>query len=381
MVKITDKEAICILVLFLLGSSIVIGTGTEVENDAWIAGIFGLVFFIPFALIYARIQALYYGKDLFEISKLLFGKTIGTFIIILYTWYSLHLGALVLRNFSEFANITTLNDTPLIVVMLSFSIIIIAAARSGIEVIGRLCTYALPLVIFVLFLMEMLSIRQMQFNHIKPVFVHGFPRILEAGFSAFSFPFAESVVFLGVFYALKKKNSAYKVLVIGAVISDIILITLTMVNIFILGAVVKDFYFPSYSSFARIRLGNFLQKMEGTISVSYAITCLIKSSVCLFVACKGISALFGLEDYGLITIQTGLIMTYLSFIVYDNTVEMQNWVSETYSYYAFPFQVIIPVIAWIFAEIKSRWRIFKEKSKKSGTRKRKNVSTGNMQSD
>ncbi|WP_335743718.1 hypothetical protein [Thermoclostridium stercorarium] len=159
------------------------------------------------------------------------------------------------------------------------------------------------------------------------------------------------------------------------------LITLTMVNIFILGAVVKDFYFPSYSSFARIRLGNFLQKMEGTISVSYAITCLIKSSVCLFVACKGISALFGLEDYGLITIQTGLIMTYLSFIVYDNTVEMQNWVSETYSYYAFPFQVIIPVIAWIFAEIKSRWRIFKEKSKKSGTRKRKNVSTGNMQSD
>lgn len=354
MVKITDKEAICIMVLFLLGSSIVIGMGTGVKNDAWIAGLLGLVLFIPFAFVYARIQSIYEGRDLFEISKLVFGKIPGTIITILYTWYSLHLGAMVLRNFGEFVTITALYDTPLIVILLSFSVIIIAAARSGIEVIGRISTYALPLVIFILIFMEVISIRQMKFNYIKPVFVSGFQRIAAAGFSAFSFPFAESVLFLGVFYSLKSKNSPYKVIVTGTLISGAILITLTLVNIFILGPVVDDFYFPSYSSFGRIQIGNFLQKMEGMISVSYAITCFIKTSICLFVACKGIASVFGLDDYGVAAIQTGLIMAYFAFIVYENTVEMVNWALKVYSYYAVPFQILIPLLVWVAAEIKNR---------------------------
>lgn len=367
MVRITDKEAICIMVLFLLGSSIVIGTGVDVRNDAWIAGIFGLAFFIPFALIYARIQALFHGRDLFEIVTLLFGRVFGKVIIALYAWYSLHLGALVLRNLGEFVSVTTLTETPLIVILLSFSIIIIAAVRSGIEVIGRGCTYTLPLVIFILIFMEVLSISQMKFNYIKPFFVHGFLKIARAGFAAFSFPFAESVVFLGIFYSLKKSNSPYRVYIIGLFISGIILITLTLVNIFILGPVVDDFYFPSFSSFSRIQLGNFIQRMEGTISISYAITCFIKSSICLFVACKGIAKTFNLEDYKDIAIQTGLIMTYLAFIVYENTVEMVNWALKVYPYYAIPFQIIFPLIIWIWAEIKNRRsRISEEKAEANG---------------
>ena len=354
MVKITDKEAICIMVLFLLGSSIVIGTGIEAKNDAWIAGIFGLVLFIPFAFVYARVQSIYIGRDLFEISRLMFGKIPGAVSAALYSWYSFHLGALVLRNFSEFVNITILYNTPLIVIILSFSVIIIAAARSGIEVIARVSTYALPLVILILIFMEVISIKQMKFNFINPVFVNGFQKIAMAGFSAFSFPFAESVLFLGVFYSLKSRNSTYKVLLTGTLISGVILIMMTLLNIFILGIVVEDFYFPSYSSFSRIRLGSFLQRMEGTISVSYAITCFIKTSICLFVACKGVASIFGLDDYGVIAIQMGLLMAYFAYIVYDNTVEMVNWALKIYHYYAIPFQIIIPLIIWITAEIRNR---------------------------
>jgi spore germination protein KB len=34
--------------------------------------------------------------------------------------------------------------------------------------------------------------------------------------------------------------------------------------------------------------------------------------------------------------------------------EMQEWAFKVYRYYAFPFQVILPVMIWIFAEIKAR---------------------------
>lgn len=367
MVRITDKEAICIIVLFLLGSSIVIGFGVNVENDAWISGILGIILFIPFALIYSRIQSLYQGISLFEIFKILFGKVFGTVIIAVYTWYSLHVGALVLRDFGEFVKTTTLTETPLIVLLLSTSITVIVAARLGVEVLGRSSTYALPVVIFILTFMVILSLNQMDLNYIKPIFVHGVSKIAEAAFSTFAFPFGESVIFLGLCYSLKRKKSPYKVYMTGILISGIILITLTLVNILILGPVVADFYFPSYSSFSRIRLGNFLQRMEGTISITFMITCFIKSSVCLLVASEGISAIFSLSDYRFITIQTGLIMSYFSFILYENTVEMENWTTNIYPYYAVPFQIILPIIIWIWAEIKSRGKNSEKKVSKGKT--------------
>lgn len=354
--KITDKEAICTLILYLLGSSIVIGFGVTVENDAWISGIIGIMLFIPFALIYSRIQSIYEGRSFYEINGILFGKIFGTVVTVVYTWYSLHVGALVLRDFGEFVSITTLNETPMIVLLLSTGITVIMAVRLGVEVIGRSSTYAVPVVIFILVLMELLSLSQMEIDYLKPCFVHGIPKMAEAAFSTFTFPFGESVIFLGICYSLKEKKSPYKVYMTGLLISGIILITLTLVNILILGPVVEDFYFPSYSSFGRIRLGNFLQRMEGTISICFMLTCFVKSSICLLVACKGIAAVFSLSDYRFVTLQTGLIMTYLSFILYENTVEMENWVLTIYPYYAIPFQIIFPMIIWICAEIKSRMK-------------------------
>ena len=364
--RITDKEATCLLILFLLGSSILVGIGVRAKNDAWLAGILGVVFFIPFALIYARIQSIFHGRDIFEITILLYGKVFGRILIIIFSWYSFHLGALVLRNFCEFVHVESLPETPLIVITLCFITINIAAARSGIEVIARIATFCLPVVIILFLLMEILSISTMDFNNIKPILGNGFSKVADVGFSSFSFPFAESVILLGVFYTLKKRESAVKVYMKGVLAAGIVLITLTLVNIFVLGNMIEDYYFPSYASFSFIKVGDFIQRMEGTIAISYVLTSFIKSSICLFVACKGIAAVFNLNHYKFIVIQTGLIMAYFSLILYDNIEEMVDWFQNIYQFYAIPFQIIFPLFIWVCAEIRNR----SEKRDQSGKGKK-----------
>jgi spore germination protein KB len=86
----------------------------------------------------------------------------------------------------------------------------------------------------------------------------------------------------------------------------------------------------------------------------------IKDSICLLVACKGIAKLLDLEDYRSLVIQIGLLMVYFSYIVYDNSMMMRYWAFEVYPFYAFPFQVVLPILIWILAEIKNR------KNKRSG---------------
>jgi spore germination protein KB len=142
--KITDREAILLVVTFSIGSSLIIGLGGSAKNDGWIAGIVGLIMAIPMLLVYSRILSLFHGKDLFDILNITFGKVVGKIVAIIYIWYAFHLGALVLRNFGEFVNIVAMPETPIFVPMLCLGLVCIIAANLGIEVMGRTTAYFFP---------------------------------------------------------------------------------------------------------------------------------------------------------------------------------------------------------------------------------------------
>jgi spore germination protein KB len=115
-----------------------------------------------------------------------------------------------------------------------------------------------------------------------------------------------------------------------------------------------SFYFPSYEAVSRIKIGDFLQRIEVTVSFVFFFGVLTKSSVCLLVATKGISKMFNLKDYRSIVIQTGILMIYFAYTIFDNSMVMKYWAVKVYPFYAFPFQVIIPIIIWIFSEVKKK---------------------------
>lgn len=352
--QITDKEAICLLIVFVMGTTLILGGGGEAKNDAWISSIVSLFMFAPMLLIFSRVLSLYQGKDLFDILIIIFGNVAGRIISIIYIWYAFHLGALVLRNFGEFVNTIAMPETPMFVPLLCMGLVCIIAVKLGLEVLGRTTTYFLPIIFFVLVVVEILGLPVTHFNYLKPVLGKGIVPIIKGGFASFSFPFAETVLFIGVFSSLKTKKSPIKVYFWGILISAFSIIIVTLRNIAVLGNTLGTFYFPSYEAVSQINIGDFIQRIEVTVSVVFVFSVFIKGSICLTVACKGIGKIFNLYDYRSIVIQTGLLMIYFSYTVYDNTMEMQTWAFKVYQYYAFPMQVLLPLIIWILAEIKVR---------------------------
>lgn len=352
--EITQKEAICLLINFIMGSTLIVGIGTNAKNDAWLASLFGILMAIPAIIIYSRILQLFPGANLYDIVNLLFGKYLGSVVTILYIWYSFHLGALVVRDFGEFLNTITMPETPMLVPMFSLIIICIFAVRLGIEVISRTSAYFFPIMLFIIIIVQLLSISKMDFEYIFPILYYGLSPIIKEGFSAFAFPFAETVIFLGVLGSLQPKKSPYKVYFTGVLVAGIILTFIVLRNIFVLGNQLSNFYFPSHVAISRIHIGDFLQRMEVTVAFIFVVGVFIKVSLCLLLTCKGIAKLFHLNDYRSITMQTGILMVYLAYILYDNIVDMHFWTFYVYKYYAFPFQVILPLIIFITAEFKKR---------------------------
>ncbi len=351
---ISARQMLYVIVMFIFGSNVIMGVSSTAAQDSWISLLLAAVFSVPIILLYARIIKLYPEKDLFEIIEILFGKIPGKIIIILISWYSLHLCALVLRNFSEFIQIATMPETPQLPIMIAMILVVVYMAKSGIETLGKWSIITFFILISVLLLTILSSLMKMDYTNILPFMEHDFKDIAAGAFQLYSFPFAETVMFLCLANALKKESSPYKLYIYALILSTIILLLVMLRNLFVLGmGMVSASYFASFVAVRLINIADFLAGMEGFISMNFILAGIIKITVCLIAASKGTARLFGIKNYRQLLLPVSLLAVALSSIVYKNLMEMFDFL-RFYAYYAIPFQGIIPLAIWIVAEIKMR---------------------------
>ncbi|OGO77764.1 MAG: hypothetical protein A2Y23_03935 [Clostridiales bacterium GWB2_37_7] len=343
------------MILFIFGSTLVMGTGAEAERDMWLSIVAAILLAIPLLLVYSRILSLFPGKDLFEILELNFGKFFGKLTSLLFIWFSFHLGALVIRNFGEFISTVALPETPKIVPMIIFTLLCIWGAKAGIETLAKCSEYFLIFAISLILLFGLLVIPNMDIDNIMPIMGNGFRKAMAGVFSAITFPFGETVVFMLIFSSLRDKKSSFRVFIPALLLGGLVVVYISLRNIMVLGpSTIKAVYFPSYSAISRVNIGNFLQRMEIAVTVVFILSGFIKVTVCLLGATKGMARVLGFDDYRILVMPIGLLMVNLSYIVYKDILEMFDWAFKVWPYYALPFQVILPVMIWIFIELKQR---------------------------
>lgn len=357
---ISLKQAVCIIALFVFGSSAIVGVSGEAKQDGWLALLIAIAFAVPVIFIYGRLLVLFKDMDIFDMFITTFGKFFGKAISILYILYAIHLGSLVTRNFSEFIQVSTLDHTPQFFTIAFIGLLCILAVKSGIEVLGRWSLIGIVIVILIVVITSLMSMSIIRFEHILPIASQGFSKILGVSYGTLTFPFAESVLFLGVLSTLKPKASPYKAYYFGVGLGGLLLFIVVLRNTFVLGGeLLGNIYFPSYISTSIIILGNFLSRFEELIGANLLIAGFVKISICLYVACVGIYKVFNLKNYRSIVVPTALFMLTLACIIYKSTMEMFNWL-KIYSIYAAPFEFIFPILLLVVAEIKEKIKKNKE---------------------
>ncbi|MEC0170127.1 endospore germination permease [Paenibacillus graminis] len=349
-------QAISISVLFIIGTSLFMGSSGQSGNSSWIALILAAALAVPLMLIYARLHVLFPGKDLYDMLILVFGAVAGRVLSCLYIWYALHLGSLVLRNFGEFSKTVALTSTPMLAPMLVIGLLCVWVVKAGMEVLGRSAKFLLLFTLMVIIVVELLSIPKYHYHHLLPVLDSGWKLVMSDTIGSFTFPFAEIVVFLGAFNVLPKKGSAARVLVSSTLIAAVIILQVTLRNLMVLGPdILSSLYFPSYVAVSRINIGDFLTRIEGSSAIIFVTALFIKVSLCLYVTSNGVAKVFKLSSYRSVVLQMGLIMVYLAVFIYKDIMQMESFAYHIYKIYALPFQVVIPVILWVTTEILA-WR-------------------------
>lgn len=344
---------ISILALFLFGSMVISGS-KEAGQDVWITIIIGTLAAVPLLLCYARILKLFPSKGLFEIVTLIFGRIVGKIIIILYTFYTIQLGGFVIRTFSEFIKISAMPETPQLTLQALMILICIWMAKSGIECIGRVSRFALPLLVIVVVFTLIIFWNSIDLKNIQPVLGTDLKVIGKVSVIKAALPFCELILLASMFSSFEPGKSPSKAYLSAAAIASGSFVVTNIRNVLILGTpAVNRYYFPSYEAVSVISLGEIFTRIEVLIGISYTLAGTIKTGICIYIAALGISKISGYEDIRPFVAPSALIMLFIAGATAENAKNFFD-IQDYYPYFAMPFQLILPVVILIAAEIKVR---------------------------
>ncbi len=352
---ISNRQGICVIIIYTLGSSMIMAPWRGAGKDSWISIIIAMVMITPMLFVYARLVSIFPGKDFFDLQEQVFGKIIGKINSFFLVFFSIHLAILVNRNTSEFIQIMNFPETPIYFISLIIGILAIWIVKAGIEVIGRFASFVLPLVLILVAALTMLLIPKIVIDNLKPILYNGFTPVIGGAISAFGFPFAETFLLSFVFSSLKNKNKVFKIYFLSTIITGILFIIVSTRNTLVLGEWIDlAYYFPAYTAAGIINIKEFITRLEVITGINYILFGFVKQSICLYISCIGFSKLFNISDYRQIVAPVGLMVSIVTIFVYKSTIEMFEWASENYMYYSIPFTVILPLITLIIAGIQVR---------------------------
>ncbi|MEA4823620.1 MAG: endospore germination permease [Clostridiaceae bacterium] len=356
--QISSKQASTMIALFIAGSSVIIGVDNTAQQDSWISFIIAVIIFIPIALVYARLLRLFPGSDIYDIATKLLGNVWGKIIIISLSWYAFHLGALVMRNISGFIGTVALTETPQLPLLVLMGLLSVYAIKCGMESFGKCTVIFIGFYIVVLGLILIFSIEDFNYTNLMPVMFQDVNKIMSGAYTNFTFPLGETVLFTTVLGSLASKASPTKVYIKGTLIGGTIVLISLIKNILIIGyPLLAQYAFPHYDSAKFIVIGgdatDAFARIEGSVAVVFFLTGFIKASVCLYAAAKGVAKTFHIDNYRKLVFPISIAMITLASTVYKSSSEMFDFIS-VYKYYAIPFQVILPLVLLVPAEIKIR---------------------------
>lgn len=353
--QISQKQGVMMVAMFIIGTSSLTIMALDAKKDLWIANLLGAAICALIMLIYIRLINILPDKDFFETLEYFFGKIGSKIVILIFIWYAIFACSQVFRNFGQFVVTVSLKETPFVVVLFLQMLLCVMAARSGIEVIGRLAEVSIILVISFMILNVILVSQNMDISNILPVLDEGFTPIAKGTLGVLSFPLAETVIFLFLFPAFKKDTSVKKIFLTGLLISFPIIFITSISGLLVLGVnLAENSYYPIFTAMATINYGNFLQRLEIIAAFFFMLTAFFKISIYLLGISKATARLFGFINYRFIVLPISFLTINIAIYSFNSIIDYHEWTYKAWPYYALFFQVLVPLILLIIIEIKLR---------------------------
>ena len=298
--SISTLELCSMMLLFLIGSTIVVGLNFTAMEDSILATgmevIFGLLLFYFYLLVLKKSS----WKEFLPLLEMGFGSFLAKVIAFIYSFYFLYIAARVMNDFAFFTTQILYPDAPKWIASIPFLLVVGYCVMLGIEAIARsavIMTFFSLLILVVLWLLGFFS-EEFQGRYLLPLFSQGWKPIGIMIFpTGVTFPYGELVVFLVLLPFIVQKERVQKVVWIPIIIAGlIIMITMELVIGILHAPFANTYYFPFVKAMELVTYLGVIEHMEIFTYLLLIGGGFIKVSVFLYAARVVLTQLFNVKQ-------------------------------------------------------------------------------------
>ncbi|MFH0348524.1 spore germination protein [Bacillus vallismortis] len=359
--QISIRQLFVMIIIFELGSSLLITPGTIAGRDAWIAVLLGCAAGLFLFYLYQGIYQCYPDFSPKEYMDDMLGTTLSWIFSFLYILYFAYIAARVLRDFGEMLLTFAYHDTPIIIVNALLIVVSIYAVRKGIEVLARSAEllFGAMYLLGALGLVLLIVSGSVEPQNLKPVLADGVYPIVHSVFTQTMYvPFGEVVLFVMIFPYLSDRKGVKKTGMLAMIISGLVVTLTVAINISVLDVdLTLRSQFPLLSTIQTIKVEEFLDRLDIFFMLALIIGGFFKVSLYLYAVVVGASTLFKEKNPSQLAYPMGFGILVLSITIATNFSEHLNeGLNVVPLYIHLPFQFLFPLFLFIIAVWKKKRR-------------------------
>jgi spore germination protein KB len=357
--KISASQLFILMVLFEMGSALLVSLAIDAKQDAWLAILLGMVLSIVLLLVYHKLY--WYYPDLLptEYMQKILGKVMGTVLAFIYLFFFMYDASRVLRDFGEMLLTFAYPETPLFIANALLMLVVIYMVRKGIEVIARSgeLLFSLMFILSVLGFILIISSGLIDFTNLQPVLEEGIIPVLKVVFTqTLYFPFTEVIVFTMILPYMNNPKKVKLTMICATGLSGINLILTMLINISVLGVgLTARSQFPLLSTVQTIQVADFLERLDVFFMLALVIGIFFKISLLFYAAVIGSASLFKIKSPSRLAYPLGLVVLFMSMTIASN---FQEHIHEGLDVVMFvlhmPLFVVIPILLLLIAFLKNK---------------------------
>ncbi|KKI91487.1 spore gernimation protein KB [Bacillus sp. SA1-12] len=322
---ISALQLFYVIVGFELGTAILFGLGAEAKQDAWLVILIAMLSSLILMGVFIQLSTYYPDDTLFSMIPKIIGKYLSYPVIIIYILDFTYLAARACRDFGDLIVSTILVETPIVVVIGGFMMLMIYCLQGGVEVFGRMGEIVFPIYIMAMVIVWILLISIENFNikNLTPVLGNGIIPLLKEVYPGFiNFPFGETIIIMMFFPYLNKKLRLRKVGMLIILVGGILLSVNSILLLSVLGPEIygKDF-FPLLSATRLVSIADFLERFDVLVILLMVAGVFFKVGGFIFGSIIGIAQLFKINHTKSLLLALGTIITPLSLLIATDFVE------------------------------------------------------------
>ncbi|XJZ28272.1 endospore germination permease [Bacillota bacterium Lsc_1132] len=362
--NISLSQLFTLLLNFLLGSAIVIGSGNNAKNDAWLANFVAAFLGLGIICFYYLLLKRMPGKNLFEIFTSCFGRKVSIALSFLYIIYFFYISSRVVRDFCELMASAIMPNTPIEVISLTFCLLMGYVIYLGIEVLARTSEIFTPYLFgfFSLLTIFLMTSGEVNFLQLQPFLSDGIKPIMKAVFPGIAtFPFGELIAFTVILPNVTNTKYLLRTAMIGVGAASFFLIVSSILMVCTLGVdTMLRSNFPLLSVARNVSIGNFIERIDAFVVFIMMLNLFVKGSIFFFAGLKGLEHIFQIP-FRYFAIPIAMVISFYSVLV---SVDFANHLEEGTKFVPYflhlPFQFYIPFAVFVLLFWKQRKNMQKQ---------------------